>query len=438
MLTAFAKAFKTPDLRRKLLFTLFILAIYRLGSTLPAPGVSYVNINKCVGAAAAGDNASVYTLINLFSGGALLRLAVFALGIMPYITASIIIQLLVVVIPRLEQLKKEGQSGQAKLTQYTRYLTIGLAILQSTGIVALARSGNLFPDCAQRTEIIPNDSIWRLLTLVIVMTAGTAVIMWLGELITDRGVGNGMSILIFASIAARIPAEGANIFQKDKWIFVAVCGFGMVVIASVVFLEQGQRRVPVQYAKRMIGRRMYGGTSTYIPLKVNQAGVIPVIFASSLLYLPQLLISLGDQNNPGRIAVFVQNNLVDQSSWVHITTYFLLIIFFTYFYVAITFNPTEVADNMKKYGGFIPGIRPGKPTAEYLDFILSRITLPGSIYLGIVAVLPNFFLGLTGSGNNQNFPFGGTAVLIMVGVGLETVKQIESQLMQRNYEGFLR
>ncbi|MGB9378161.1 MAG: preprotein translocase subunit SecY [Mycobacteriales bacterium] len=436
MLTAFAKAFKTPDLRRKLLFTLFILAIYRLGSSLPAPGVSYVNINKCVGIEAAGANSNVYTLINLFSGGALLRLAVFALGIMPYITASIIIQLLVVVIPRLEQLKKEGQAGQAKLTQYTRYLTIGLAVLQSTGIVALARSGNLFPNC--QSKIIPDESIWRLLTLVIVMTAGTAVIMWLGELITDRGVGNGMSILIFSSIAARIPAEGANIYQKDKWIFAAVCGFGLVVIASVVFLEQGQRRVPVQYAKRMIGRRMYGGTSTYIPLKVNQAGVIPVIFASSLLYLPQLLTSLGDQNNPGRITAWVRNNLIDQSSWIHISSYFLLIIFFTYFYVAITFNPTEVADNMKKYGGFIPGIRPGKPTAEYLDFILSRITLPGSIYLGIVAVLPNFFLGLTGSNNNQNFPFGGTAVLIMVGVGLETVKQIESQLMQRNYEGFLR
>ena len=436
MLTAFAKAFKTPDLRRKLLFTLFILAIYRLGSTLPAPGVSYVNINKCIGGAEGGANSNVYTLINLFSGGALLRLAVFALGIMPYITASIIIQLLVVVIPRLEQLKKEGQSGQAKLTQYTRYLTIGLAVLQSTGIVALARSGNLFPDCQER--IIPDESIWRLLTLVIVMTAGTAVIMWLGELITDRGVGNGMSILIFASIAARIPAEGANIYQKNTAVFAAVCGFALIVIASVVFLEQGQRRVPVQYAKRMIGRRMYGGTSTYIPLKVNQAGVIPVIFASSLLYLPQLLVSLGDQTNPGAITGWVNRNLVDQSSWVHISSYFLLIIFFTYFYVAITFNPTEVADNMKKYGGFIPGIRPGKPTAEYLDFILSRITLPGSIYLGIVAVLPNFFLNLTGSGNNQNFPFGGTAVLIMVGVGLETVKQIESQLMQRNYEGFLR
>ncbi len=437
MLTAFAKAFKTPDLRRKLLFTLFIIAVYRLGATLPSPGVSYPAITKCVNLATKGGNSDVYTLINLFSGGALLRLSVFALGIMPYITSSIIIQLLVVVIPRLEQLKKQGQSGQAKLTQYTRYLTVGLAILQSTGIIALARSGNLFGNnCKER--IIPDESILRLLTLVIVMTAGTAVIMWLAELITDRGVGNGMSILIFTSIAARIPAEGGNILRRGGFVFTLVCAFGLVVITSVVFLEQGQRRVPVQYAKRMIGRRMYGGTSTYIPLKVNQAGVIPVIFASSLLYLPQLVSSLGNPNNPGKVTLFVNHYLVSQSSWVHIGTYFLLIIFFTYFYVAITFNPTEVADNMKKYGGFIPGIRPGKPTAEYLDFILSRITLPGSIYLGIVAVLPNFFLGLTGNNNNQNFPFGGTAVLIMVGVGLETVKQIESQLMQRNYEGFLR
>ncbi len=438
MLTAFAKAFKTPDLRNKLLFTLFIIAVYRMGATLPSPGVSYANINKCLAAVKQGNNADIYTLINLFSGGALLRLSVFALGIMPYITSSIIIQLLVVVIPRLETLKKEGQAGQAKLTQYTRYLTIGLAILQSTGIIALARSGQLFgPEC--REKIIPDESIIRLVTLVVAMTAGTAVIMWLAELITDRGVGNGMSILIFTSIAARIPAEGGNILRSRGGLtFTLICVFGLVVIASVVFLEQGQRRVPVQYAKRMIGRRMYGGTSTYIPLKVNQAGVIPVIFASSLLYLPQLIASLGNPSKKGKIATFIDRYLVTQDSWVHISVYFLLIIFFTYFYVAITFNPTEVADNMKKYGGFIPGIRPGKPTAEYLDFILSRITLPGSIYLGIVAVLPNFFLGLTGSNNNQNFPFGGTAVLIMVGVGLETVKQIESQLMQRNYEGFLR
>jgi len=436
VLTAFGRAFKTPDLRKKLLFTVFIIAIYRLGATIPAPGVSYQNVQTCVKAASASGN-SVYTLINLFSGGALLRLTIFALGIMPYITASIILQLLVVVIPRLEQLKKEGQAGQTKITQYTRYLTVGLAILQSTGIVALARSGQLFTNC--NVSIIPDDSLFRLATLIITMTAGTGVIMWLGELITDRGIGNGMSVIIFTSIASRLPFEGTNIVQKNNvFVFILVIAFGLVVITSVVFMEQGQRRVPVQYAKRMIGRRMYGGTSTYIPLKVNQAGVIPVIFASSLLYLPQLVINLGDQNSTGAVKTFFTNHLVNQSDWVHIVVYFALIIFFTYFYVAITFNPTEVADNMKKYGGFVPGIRPGKPTAEYLDFILSRITLPGSIYLGIVAILPNLLLGVTGQGNNQNFPFGGTAVLIMVGVGMETVKQIESQLMQRNYEGFLR
>jgi preprotein translocase subunit SecY len=265
--------------------------------------------------------------------------------------------------------------------------------------------------------------------------------MWLGELITERGIGNGMSLLIFTSIAARIPAEGKNILDSQGLlVFLLVCLFGLAIIASVVFVEQGQRRIPVQYAKRMIGRRMYGGTSTYLPLKVNQAGVIPVIFASSLLYLPDLIARLTSSptSKPGWFQTFITRYLVDQSSWIHIGLYFLMIIFFTYFYVAITFNPEERAEEMKKFGGFIPGIRPGRPTAEYLSFVLSRITLPGSLYLGIVAVLPNLFLDLTGNGQNQNFPFGGTAVLIMVGVGLDTVKQIESQLMQRNYEGFLR
>jgi preprotein translocase subunit SecY len=274
--------------------------------------------------------------------------------------------------------------------------------------------------------------------MVITMTAGTAVIMWLGELITDRGVGNGMSVLIFTSIAARIPAEGGNILNLNGgFVFTAICALGLGIIAAVVFVEQAQRRIPVQYAKRMVGRRMYGGTSTYLPLKVNQAGVIPVIFASSLLYLPQLISQLSSNETSGWRR-FVQNYIIDQGSWAHIALYFGLIIFFTYFYVSITFNPEERAEDMKKYGGFIPGIRPGRPTAEYLSFVLNRITLPGAIYLGVIAVLPNFFLGMTGSGNNQNFPFGGTAVLIMVGVGLDTVKQIESQLMQRNYEGFLR
>ncbi|MDQ3153110.1 MAG: preprotein translocase subunit SecY [Actinomycetota bacterium] len=439
MLGAFRSALATPDLRRKILFTLGILAVYRLGASTPAPGVSYVTIQQCLEQVAGSDNANIYSLINLFSGGALLQLSVFALGIMPYITASIITQLLTVVIPRYEQLKKEGQSGQAKLTQYTRYLTIALAVLQSTGIVALAVRGQLLPDCP---GIIPDGSIFNLVVIVVVMTAGTAVIMWLGELITEKGIGNGMSLLIFTSIGARIPAEGKNILdQNGPLVFAVVCVFGLAIIASVVFVELGQRRIPVQYAKRMIGRRMYGGTSTYLPLKVNQAGVIPVIFASSLLYLPQLLSQLTTSPTSGSRSwwqAFVDDYLVDQSSPVHIAGYFLMIVFFTYFYVAITFNPEDRAEEMKKFGGFIPGIRPGRPTSEYLSFVLSRITLPGSLYLGTVAVLPNLFLDLTGDGQNQNFPFGGTAVLIIVGVGLNTVQQIESQLMQRNYEGFLR
>ncbi|MDT7612657.1 MAG: preprotein translocase subunit SecY, partial [Pseudonocardiales bacterium] len=302
--------------------------------------------------------------------------------------------------------------------------------------VALASRGQQFQGCSLPVLQNPN-SIFSLSVIVIVMTAGTAVIMWLGEQITERGIGNGMSLIIFSSIASRIPAEGSQILNSaGGLVFAGVCVFGLAIIASVVFVEQGQRRIPVQYAKRMVGRRMYGGTSTYLPLKVNQAGVIPVIFGSSLLYLPQLISQLAGSS--GGIAAFVQTYLVDQSNPVHIVLYVALIIFFTYFYVGITFNPDERADEMKKFGGFIPGIRPGRPTAEYLNFVLSRITLPGSLYLGIIAVLPNFFLGITGSGQNQNFPFGGTAVLIMVGVGLDTVKQIESQLMQRRYDGFLR
>jgi preprotein translocase subunit SecY len=435
VLSAFRSALTTPDLRKKILFTLGIVAVYRLGAIIPSPGVSFPNVQQCLQDAEQSENAGVYQLLNLFSGGALLQLSIFALGIMPYITASIIVQLLTVVIPRFEQLKKEGQSGQSKLTQYTRYLTIALAVLQATGIVALAEQGQLFGEC--QLPVIPDSGLFSLTIIVITMTAGTAVVMWLGEQVTERGVGNGMSLLIFASIAARIPAEGAIILTNGPLVFSVVCVFALAIIASVVFVEQGQRRIPVQYAKRMVGRRMYGGTSTYLPLKVNQAGVIPVIFGSSLLYLPDLISRLA-----GGIGTdfqqFVQTYLADQSNPVHITLYILLIIFFTYFYVGITFDPNERAEEMKKFGGFIPGIRPGRPTAEYLSFVLSRITLPGSLYLGIVAVLPNFFLGLTGTGQNQNFPFGGTAVLIMVGVGLDTVKQIESQLMQRRYDGFLR
>jgi preprotein translocase subunit SecY len=431
VLTAFGRAFKTPDLRRKLLFTLAIIGLYRLGSVIPGPGVSYVAIQGCLQQV---QGQGLYGLVNLFSGGALLQLSIFALGIMPYITASIIVQLLVVVIPRLETLKEEGQSGQAKLTQYTRYLTIALAVLQSTGIIALARSGRLFPNCSQ--AIIPDDSLFRVLTLVVTLTAGTAVIMWLGELVTDRGVGNGMSVLIFSSIISSIPGQGARIAQNPNGIFVlvAIAVLALVVITLVVFVEQAQRRIPVQYAKRQIGRRMYGGTSTYIPLKVNQAGVIPVIFASSLLYLPQLLSNVWTSNRT--FTQFINRYLTSGDHPLYLALYFGLIVFFTYFYVAITFNPVEVSDNMKKYGGFVPGIRPGRATAEYLDYILSRITAFGALYLGLVAVLPYLLFSFT-SGANR-IPFGGTAVLIIVGVGLETVKQVESQLMLRNYEGFLR
>jgi preprotein translocase subunit SecY len=433
VLTAFVRAFRTPDLRKKILLTMAMMALFRLGSVIPTPGVSYEAVQNCI----EGADSGLYSLINLFSGGALLQLSIFALGIMPYITASIIVQLLVVVIPRFEALKKEGQSGTARLTQYTRYLTIGLAVLQSTGLVALARQpGQLFSNCPEDI-VYPDIGIFGILIMILTMTAGTSVIMWLGELITDRGVGNGMSILIFTSVAAGFPTSLWKIQIERGWpLFLMVVAAGLVIMAAVVFVEQAQRRIPVQYAKRMIGRRQYGGSSTYIPLKVNQAGVIPVIFASSLLYLPALAINLADRNNPPGWATWVQRYLVTGDHPLYMAIYFGLILFFTYFYVAITFNPTEVADNMKKYGGFIPGIRAGRPTAEYLDYVLSRITLPGSLYLGLISLIPLIALGLFNA--NQNFPFGGVAILIVVGVGLETVKQIESQLQQRNYEGFLR
>ncbi|HET7741121.1 MAG TPA: preprotein translocase subunit SecY [Mycobacterium sp.] len=441
MLSAFISSLRTADLRRKILFTLGIVILYRAGASLPSPGVNYPNVQKCIEQVSGGDSAQIYSLINLFSGGALLQLSVFAVGVMPYITASIIVQLLTVVSPRFEQLRKEGQSGQAKMTQYTRYLSIALAVLQATSIVALAANGGLLQGCS--LEIIQDSSIFTLVVIVLVLTAGAALVMWMGELVTERGVGNGMSLLIFAGIAARIPAEGQTILEsRGGMVFALVCVAALIIIVGVVFVEQGQRRIPVQYAKRMVGRKMYGGTSTYLPLKVNQAGVIPVIFASSLIYVPQLITQLiqSGSANPGSgwWAKFVANYLTNPASPAYIAIYFGLIIFFTYFYVSITFNPDERADEMKKFGGFIPGIRPGKPTADYLRFVLSRITLPGSIYLGAISVLPNLFLQIGNSGAIQNLPFGGTAVLIMIGVGLDTVKQIESQLMQRNYEGFLK
>ncbi|MGZ4653568.1 preprotein translocase subunit SecY [Oryzihumus sp.] len=433
MLTAFARAFRTPDLRKKLLFTLAIMAVFRLGSLVPTPGVSYTQVQSCIKGA---STSGVLSLVNLFSGGALLQLSIFALGIMPYITSSIIIQLLTVVIPRFETLKKEGQSGTAKLTQYTRYLTIGLAVLQSATLVTIARNpSQLFgPSC---TSIMPDESLPTILIMVLTMTAGTGVIMWLGELVTDRGIGNGMSLLIFTSIAARFPTSLWALRTKGWDKFIIVILLGLVIIAAVVFVEQSQRRIPVQYAKRMIGRRMYGGTSTYIPLKVNMAGVIPVIFASSLLSLPSLIAQFqrGTGRPPGWVT-WVDQNLTRGDHPIYMLAYVGLIVFFTFFYVSITFNPDEVADNMKKYGGFIPGIRAGRPTAEYLDYVLTRITVAGALYLGLISLIPLIAFVLVGA--DQNFPFGGTSILIIVGVGLETVKQIESQLQQRHYEGFLR
>lgn len=434
MLSAFVNAFRTPDLRRKLLFVLMIIVIFRAGSQVPAPGVNVANVRECISLAQEGENAGLYSLVNLFSGGALLQLTIFALGIMPYITASIILQLLVVVIPRLEMLKKEGQAGQTKITQYTRYLTLGLALLQATGIVALARSGGLL-QC--ELPLLHSDGTRTFLVMVITMTAGTAVIMWLGELITERGVGNGMSIMIFCQVVATFPS---SLWQVQKttgswWVFGIVIAIGLVVVAGVIFIEQAQRRIPVQYARRMVGRKMFGGSSTYIPLKVNQAGIIPVIFASSLLYLPAMAVQF-NQTSTNPVITFFNDYFVTQSHPLYMAVYAGLIIFFTYFYVSITFNPVEVADNMKKYGGFIPGIRAGKPTEDYLSYVLSRITLPGALYLALISLIPLVAFVLIDA--NQNFPFGGTSILIMVGVALDTVKQIESQLQQRNYEGFLR
>lgn len=440
MFNAIGRIFRTPDLRRKIGFTLGIIALFRLGSFIPAPFVDFANVQQCL---AANQGASgLYELVNLFSGGALLQLSVFALGIMPYITASIITQLLRVVIPHFETLYKEGQAGQAKLTQYTRYLTIALGVLQSTTLITVARSGALFPANSDPacTQLITNDAWYAILLMVITMTAGTGLIMWLGELVTERGIGNGMSLLIFVSIAATFPGSLWGIaVSRGFETFAVVLAIGLVIVLAVVFVEQSQRRIPVQYAKRMVGRRTYGGNNTYIPIKVNMAGVVPVIFASSLLYLPALIAQFNQPaagEEPQAWVVWVTNNLTQGSSPLYMLVYFLLIVGFTYFYVAITFNPDEVAENMKKYGGFIPGIRAGRPTAEYLDYVLTRVTLPGSLYLGLVALIP--LIAFAAVGADQNFPFGGASILIIVGVGLETVKQIDAQLQQRHYEGLLR
>ena len=437
MFSAVIRAFRTPDLRNKLLFTLFIVAIFRLGSFIPAPFVNYGNVQSCL--AQTQSTSGLYELVNLFSGGALLQLSIFALGIMPYITASIITQLLRVVIPHFETLYKEGAAGQATLTQYTRYLTIALGILQSTTLIAVARQGALFgASCV--LPILTDTSPLAIVLMVLTMTAGTGLIMWLGELLTEKGVGNGMSLLIFTSIAAKFPASLISIAeQKSIETLLVVIGIGVLIVGLVILVEQSQRRIPVQYAKRVVGRREYGGQATYIPIKVNMAGVVPVIFASSLLYLPALIAQFNQPDKSGHVAgwvTWVSNYLTKGDHPLYMALYFLLIVGFTYFYVAITFNPEEVSDNMKNYGGFIPGIRAGRPTTEFLEYVLSRITFPGAIYLGLIALVPLIAFSLVGA--NQNFPFGGTSILIIVGVGLETVKQINAQMQQRNYEGLLK
>ncbi|MCQ9351242.1 preprotein translocase subunit SecY [Corynebacterium sp. 5QC2CO] len=443
MASGLIAALRDPDLRKKIFFTLTMIILYRIGSQIPTPGIDYQLVNAQL-EQISKDQSSVYSLINLFSGGALLQMAIFGIGIMPYITASIIVQLLTVVIPHFEQLKKEGQSGQTKMTQYTRYLTVALALLQSAGIVAMADRGALLG--GSQSLLVKDAGVFDLVVMVVVMTSGAVLVMWMGELITDRGVGNGMSLLIFAGIAAGMPAQGANILRSTTGVvFATVIVAVLILIIGVIFIEQGQRRIPVQYAKRMVGRRQYGGSSTYLPLKVNQAGVIPVIFASSLIYVPVLITQIvqSGQSNPNMDNWWQRNviqYLLAPSSWQYILLFFLMIIFFSFFYTSVQYDPHEQAENMKKYGGFIPGFRPGRPTAEYLSYVLIRLLTVGSLYLALIAVLPNVALdmGLGDANSGTGGMFGGTALLILVSVALTTVKQVESQMMQRNYEGFLK
>ena len=430
MLSSLKNMFKVPDLRNKILFTLFVILLYRLGSNVTVPGIDFTAVRDLQRSA---EEGGILGFLNLFSGGALTQMAVFALGIMPYITSSIIMQLLAVVIPKIEQWQKQGAVGQKKITQWTRYMTVGLGILQATGITYQFNNGLLQgSSTATAAPLVKDFDVPHVALIVLTITAGTAVVMWMGELVTQRGIGNGMSILIFANVVSTMPAQLANVrAEGGNVVFSLVMLMGIGMIVAIVFVEQGQRRIPVQFAKRVVGRRMYGGQSTYIPLKVNQAGVIPIIIASSVLYFPVLLSNV----LPWKVVVdFTNDYLVQPDNFVYIAIYGILIIFFTYFYTAITFNPQQQADIIRKQGGFIPGIRPGPPTERYLGTILNRITLPGSLFLAAIALIPQIALAIYGI---QSFPFGGTTILIAVGVALETMKQIDSQLMMRNYEGFL-
>ena len=440
MLGSMKNIFKVPDLRNKVLFTLFIILVYRLGSFIPAPGIDIQAVEEA--RRSAEESGGVFAFLQLFSGGALTSFALFALGIMPYITASIIMQILGVVIPKLEQWQNQGAVGQRKITQWTRYLTIAIAILQSTGLAFVFHNGGGGFGSAQNPfgiDLIPDFDVWSVTLIVLTLTAGTAMLMWMGELVTQRGVGNGMSLLIFASVVSTLPAQLGQIRVASGNVAVALTlGAFVLLTAAIVFIEQGQRRIPVQFAKRVVGRRMYGGQSTYIPLKVNQSGVIPIIFASSVLYLPQLVsvILPSDQDWAQSVQSWVNNNLVSPTSPVYIAVFGLLIIGFAYFYTAITFDPAKQADTLRKQGGFIPGYRPGPPTERYLAKVLSRITLPGALFIAAVALLPNILVSMFLPGSQVSF--AGISILIAVGVALETMKQIDSQLMMRNYEGFLK
>ena len=430
------QALKTKELRNKILFTLGIIIIYRIGSFIPTPGVDYTVVQQCVGKM---NNASenFIGLVNLFSGGAMLQLSIFALGVMPYITASIVIQLLRVVIPRFEALHKEGQSGEAKLTQYTRYLTIGLAVLQSTTILVTARSGALFN--YQCSQVVPDGSVWNLVVMVLIMTGGTGLIMWMAELVTDKGLGQGMSILLFMSICSGFLPQlweigwGTNGTDGNWGKFAAVVGTLLVIMILVIYVELAQRRIPVQYTRRMIGRKMYGGSSTYLPLKINMSGVIPPIFASSILAVPTLIAQFG--NSDQSWVKWINSNLANTTSVWYIALYALMIVFFCFFYTEITFNPDETADNMKQYGGFIPGIRAGSATSNYLSYVMNRLNTVGAVYLLFVALIPTVLIMALNL--NTKLPFGGTTILIIAGVGLDTLRQAKAQTEQFQYAGFL-
>ncbi len=435
MLSSLKNMFKVEDLRNKILFTLLIIALYRFGSHVPTPGVDFSAVQQLEAQASEGG---VLGFLSFFSGGALTRMAVFGLGIMPYITASIIMQVLAVVIPKLEQWQQQGAVGQKKITQWTRYLTMALALMQSTGLAFLFHNGGggLFGDTA--IDLIPEFTVPRVMLVVLSLTAGTALIMWMGELITQRGVGNGMSLIIFASVVSAIPSGGALVrAEGGNVVFALVVLLALVALVAIVFVEQGQRRIPVQFAKRVVGRRQYGGQSSYIPLKVNQSGVIPVIFASSVLYLPVLLTNVLPTGGIwDSIRTWISENLLAPDNFWYIAIFGLMIIFFAYFYTAITFDPAKQADTIRKQGGFIPGIRPGPQTERHLAKILSRITLPGALFIAVVALLPSVLLAVYGIRGFEGF--GGISLLIAVGVALETMKQIDSQLMMRNYESFLK